>query len=100
MVDVYPMDNNLDRLLAAFPDVDQKVLKKHSTTKLSEPLSPKALKTLQLLVTGLSDKETAEKALVSLNTIKTHIKKIYEKINVNSRAQAINKTRELDLIEG
>ena len=88
----------IDLLLAAFPNVNHEQLNKHSTNKLSEPLSPKELKTLQLLVIGLTNKEIAEKAFVSPNTVKTHIKKIYEKMGINSRAQAINRARELDLI--
>ena len=98
MADNHRHKDYIDLLLTAFPNVDHVQMKSGSTHTLSEPLSPKELKTLQLLVIGLSNKEIAEKAFVSPNTVKTHIKKIYEKMAVNSRAQAINKARELNLI--
>jgi len=88
----------INLLLAAFPDIGHEALKTNAANSLSEPLSPKEMKTLQLLVTGLSNKEIAEKAFVSPNTVKTHIKKIYGKMGVNSRTQAIKKARDLKLI--
>ncbi len=98
MADNHHQKEYIDLLLATFPDIDHQQLKSGSTIKLSEPLSPKELKTLQLLVTGLSNREIAEKSFVSPNTVKTHIRKIYEKMGVNSRGQAINRARELGLI--
>lgn len=44
---------------------------------------------------GKNNLEMAENNFVSINTIKTHVKKIYEKLNVNSRASAIVKIREI-----
>ena len=84
-------------LLAAFPEATSGQANNNSSG-LSEPLSPKELNTLRLLVSGLTNKEIAEKAFVSPNTVKTHIKKIYEKMGVNSRALAVNRARELGLV--
>jgi LuxR family maltose regulon positive regulatory protein len=53
---------------------------------------------LQLLVKGCSNREIAEKLVLSEGTIKFHIHNILGKLNVNSRTQAIVKARELDLI--
>ena len=47
-----------------------------------EPLSQKEQQTLDLLVTGLANKEIAEQLFVSTNTVKTHLKSIYQKMNV------------------
>ena len=85
-------------LLTAFPEAVSEQANNSNAGGLSEPLSPKELNTLRLLVSGLTNKEIAEKAFVSPNTVKTHIKKIYDKMEVNSRAQAINRARELELI--
>ncbi len=85
-------------LLAAFPEAVSNQVANNNTVGLSEPLSPKELNTLRLLVSGLTNKEIAEKAFVSPNTVKTHIKKIYEKMGVNSRALAVNRARELGLV--
>ena len=67
---------------------------------LIEPLSKKELQTLGLLVTGMSNKEIAEYLFVSPNTVKTHIKKIYAKLDVNNRAHAIARANELKLVAG
>ena len=85
-------------LLSAFPEAVGDQANNVNAGGLTEPLSPKELNTLRLLVSGLTNKEIAEKAFVSPNTVKTHIKKIYDKMEVNSRAQAINRARELGLI--
>lgn len=47
---------------------------------------------LDLLAQGFRNKELAEKLFVSVNTIRTHVYNIYEKLHVNSRIEALNKT--------
>jgi LuxR family maltose regulon positive regulatory protein len=66
--------------------------------RLAEPLSQKELKTLHLLISGLSNKEIAAQLFVSPNTVKTHLRSIYDKMRVNNRTQAIARARELELI--
>lgn len=61
-------------------------------------LSDRELEVLELLATGLSNKEIAEKLFVSVNTVKTHLKKVYEKLEVNRRTQAVEKAKSLNLI--
>jgi two-component system, NarL family, response regulator LiaR len=61
-------------------------------------LSKRELEVLQLLSQGLSNQEIADKLFVSLNTSKTHISKIYQKLNVKRRTQAIQKARDYALI--
>ena len=60
-------------------------------------LSERELEVLRALLSGLSNQETAERLFVSVNTIKTHLKNIYSKLDVTSRAQAIARARELGL---
>jgi DNA-binding NarL/FixJ family response regulator len=48
---------------------------------------------LDLLAKGLRLKEIADKLFISLNTVRTHIRHIYEKLQVQSRVEALNKTR-------
>ena len=96
--DNHSHNNYIKILLAAFPEATSDQANKSNAGGLTEPLSPKELNTLRLLVSGLTNKEIAEKAFVSPNTVKTHIKKIYDKMEVNSRVQAINRARELELI--
>jgi DNA-binding CsgD family transcriptional regulator len=61
-------------------------------------ISPRELDVLALLAEGLSNKEMAARLFVSPNTIKTHLKHLYEKLEVSRRTQAIAKARELRLI--
>ena len=64
----------------------------------SNPLSKREQDTLALLATGLSKKAIGEKLGVSYSTIDTHIRHIYDKLNVNNAHGAINKAHSLGLI--
>jgi LuxR family maltose regulon positive regulatory protein len=67
---------------------------------LLEPLSDRESEVLDLLVSGLSNQEIAQRLFVSVNTVKTHISHVYGKLGVNSRAQAIARCQQLDLLSG
>jgi LuxR family maltose regulon positive regulatory protein len=68
-------------------------------TPKPEPLSEREHALLQLLATGLSNQEMAEQSFVSVNTVKTHLKNLFRKLEVNSRTQALRKAHALNLIE-
>lgn len=53
---------------------------------------------LTLLAEGCANKEIARRLEVSPNTIKTHVARLYEKLEVERRTQAVQKARELALI--
>ena len=61
-------------------------------------LSERELEVLHLLADGYSNQEIADKLFVSLNTIKTHISKLYQKLNVSRRTQAVQKARDLAIL--
>ena len=61
-------------------------------------LSKRELEVLKLIAEGLSNQEIATRLFVSLNTIKTHSSRIFEKLDVNRRTQAIEKAKRLNLI--
>jgi LuxR family transcriptional regulator, maltose regulon positive regulatory protein len=65
---------------------------------LSEPLSERELEVLRLLGTDLNGPDMARHLMVSLNTIRTHIKNIYTKLGVNNRRAAVRRAEELDLL--
>ena len=65
---------------------------------LPETLTEREGEVLRLLAAGLSNQEIAEKLVISLSTIKTHITRIYSKLDVASRTQAILRARELKII--
>lgn len=59
-------------------------------TQKLELLSPKERETLELLVTGLTNKEIAQKKGVSPETVKIHVFWIYRKLGVSNRAEAVD----------
>jgi DNA-binding NarL/FixJ family response regulator len=56
---------------------------------LASPLSEREVEVLNLLSRGFSNSECADILTVSANTIGTHVKNIYRKLEVNSRAEAL-----------
>jgi LuxR family maltose regulon positive regulatory protein len=63
-----------------------------------EPLSKRELEVLRLLKTHLSSTDIADELTISVNTVRTHIKSIYSKLNVHSRQDAVQKAQELELL--
>ena len=53
---------------------------------------------LELLPTHLTDAQMAEQLFVSRNTVKTHVKGLYRKLEVSSRADAVVRAREVGLL--
>ena len=54
-------------------------------------LSDREKQVLQLLVDGFSYKMIASEMFISIDTVRSHIKKIYEKLHVNSKSEAVAK---------
>jgi DNA-binding CsgD family transcriptional regulator len=61
-------------------------------------LSPRECEILEMLASGEPNKLMARQLGISPNTIKTHIARIYEKLEVQRRVQAIERARSLALI--
>jgi LuxR family maltose regulon positive regulatory protein len=65
---------------------------------LIEPLSQRELKIIHLIAQGLSNREIGERLFLALDTIKGHNRKIFDKLQVQSRTEAIARARELGLL--
>jgi LuxR family maltose regulon positive regulatory protein len=70
----------------------------HRTALLLEPLSDRETAVLRYLPTALSKAEIASEMFVSVNTVKTHMKNIYRKLDVTDRSHAVRRARTLHLV--
>lgn len=62
-------------------------------------ISKREYEVLELMAKGLSNQEIADKLFVSLNTVKTHSSNLFLKLQVSRRTQAVQRAKELQLIQ-
>lgn len=65
---------------------------------LLEPLRARELEVLTLVAAGYSNQDIAEQLIVSVGTVRWHLKNIYSKLDVHSRTQAIARVRTTGLL--
>jgi LuxR family maltose regulon positive regulatory protein len=63
-----------------------------------EPLKDRELQVLRLIAAGLSNREIAAELYLSVNTIKAYSSRIYGKLSVHSRAEAVDRAHELGIL--
>ena len=61
-------------------------------------ITPRELEILELMASGMSNREIAEKLFVSENTVKTHSSRLFDKLGAKRRTQAVQLGKELGLI--
>ena len=82
-----PMSSQIARkVIEAFQQTD------NSKNESYHSLSRREQEIIQVLAKGFRYKEIAEQLFLSQETIRTHIRNIYEKLHVNSRSEALKKT--------
>lgn len=89
------------RLLAAFvvelqsrhEDVND-----YAVQRLIEPLSQRELEVLRLIARGLSNQDIGERLYLALDTVKGHNRRIFDKLQVQRRTEAVARARELGLL--
>ena len=69
-----------------------------TTPLLAEPLTGRELEVLALMADGLTYNEIAGQITVSLNTVRTHVKNIYGKLNTHGRMEAVERAKALQLL--
>jgi LuxR family maltose regulon positive regulatory protein len=70
----------------------------HAATVEVEELSPREMSVLRLLGSELSIAEIGDQLFISRNTVKTHVRGIYRKLDVDTRAAAVERARSLRLL--
>jgi LuxR family maltose regulon positive regulatory protein len=68
------------------------------SSSLVEPLTPRELDVLALLAQGLTNKEIAQRLVISPGTVKQHAYNLYQKLQVSNRQQAVNKASDLGIL--
>jgi LuxR family maltose regulon positive regulatory protein len=63
-----------------------------------QPLSPAEARVLRFLQTGLSAQEIADELHLSINTVRTHMRNLYDKLDAHRRMEAVNRARALGLL--
>jgi len=96
----HPLLGYVDRILDFFPQsaegkLQYKIVDQNS--KMVEPLSEREMEVLKLLRSELNGPEIARQLIVSLNTLRTHTKNIFNKLGVNNRRAAVRRAEELNL---
>jgi DNA-binding NarL/FixJ family response regulator len=71
--------------------IARKVIASFSPSQAHSELSDREMEILNALGQGLRYKEIAENLFISIDTVRTHIRNIYEKLQVHSRTQALKK---------
>ena len=73
-------------------ELDQLMITREKLISLiSEPLSKREFELLQDIVKGMSNTQICETRYISINTTKYHVSNIFRKMNVKSRAEALQK---------
>jgi LuxR family maltose regulon positive regulatory protein len=85
------------KLLGAF-ETGGKQGESKSVQPLIDPLSERELEILRLIAQGLSNREIGERLFLALNTVKGHNRRIFSKLQVQRRTEAVVRARELDLL--
>lgn len=87
---------------ALSPEVTAPVLRAIAryTADLSAPLlSDREVEVLKVMVDGLTTQQIAARLFISENTVKTHVRHIFEKLEVSNRAEAVGKAIQMGLIK-
>ncbi len=97
------MSGYIRKLLAAFK-VEEQTTRDISQNQspaqpLLEPLSQRELEILHLIAQGLSNQEISERLFLALDTVKGHNRKIFGKLQVQRRTEAVARARELGLVK-
>jgi LuxR family maltose regulon positive regulatory protein len=101
----HPNDHRLsgyaNQLLAAFPEPMEAVSQskfENRNSKIVDPLTDRELEILRLIAEGHSNTEISQQLYLALSTVKGHNLRIFNKLQVQNRTEAVARARELGLI--
>lgn len=94
------------KTLRAWPDAGilkgrlERLGKAIEERRIAEPLTAAEGRVLELLSTYLTTSEIAGRLFISQNTLKTHLRALFRKLDAHSRSEAVERARERGLIKG
>ena len=90
----------IDSLLKAFkpPVIERQSISSIQPKRVGEKLSKRELDVLHLLPSSLSSTDMAAELSISVNTLRTHLKNIYAKLDAHSRYEAIERAKKIGLL--
>ncbi len=92
------MKEYINQLLAAFAERQERPRSFSDAQPLIEPLSRRELEILQLIAQGLTNREIGERLFLALDTVKGHNRRIFGKLQVQRRTEAVVRAQELGLL--
>jgi len=92
------MQEYIRKLLAAAKKQEDTLASSPVDQPLVEPLSQREIEVLQLIAQGLSNDEIGKQLFLALDTVKGHNRRIYDKLQVQRRTEAVARARELGLL--
>jgi LuxR family maltose regulon positive regulatory protein len=98
---IHPLFDYANKLLAAFPESMGAILQSkivNQQSKIIEPLTDRELEILRLIAKGHSNAEIGQRLYLALSTVKGHNLRIFDKLQVQNRTEAVARARELGLI--
>jgi LuxR family maltose regulon positive regulatory protein len=97
----HPLIGYVDRILASFSQPSEDGLQskiQNPKSKMIEPLTARELEILRLVAQGLSNSEISQRLYLALSTVKGHNLRIFDKLQVQNRTEAVVRARELGLL--
>lgn len=94
-----PQTAFIQTVLEGFPADKPGAAEGFEHASLVEPLSEREVEVVRLMVEGLTYNDIAKRLVISVNTVRYHVKGLYSKLGVSSRAAAIERARQLALLD-
>ena len=93
-----------ETILTRYPDAG--ILRGHTLRlrealqrrRMTDPLTPAEQRVLEMLPSRLTATQMAARLFVTVNTVKTHMRHLYAKLDVTTRAEAVERSREMGLL--
>jgi LuxR family maltose regulon positive regulatory protein len=92
------LPDGTEALRTRLAELDRRIARRPSAVRVAEPLTEREVAVLRLLGGTLSLREIGQELFVSANTIKTHVQRIYRKLGVTTRHDAVEQGKQAGIL--